>query len=130
MVVSNCRNLLQSQSLCEASHERMRPAFPGNRSLVAIPFCCCVVAKLPKSHRQVSGENFGNRFSEGVYLHSDDKIPAVHMFENGCEHLLLGTGELYHEMNKDGNVSKEEFVHRYTLNRSRSMEADTDKSGN
>jgi Ca2+-binding EF-hand superfamily protein len=33
------------------------------------------------------------------------------------------------DMNKDGNVSKKEFLHRYTLNRSRFMEADTDKNG-
>ena len=33
------------------------------------------------------------------------------------------------DMNKDGNVSKKEFLHRYTLNRRRFMEADTDKNG-
>ena len=33
------------------------------------------------------------------------------------------------DMNNDGNLSKKEFLHRYTLNRSRFMEADTDKNG-
>ena len=33
------------------------------------------------------------------------------------------------DMNNDGHVSKKEFLLRYTLNRSRFMEADTDKNG-
>jgi hypothetical protein len=50
-------------------------------STVAHPFGGQIVSKHPKFHSQVIGKGFGNRNAEGIFLCSDDKTPAVDIFD-------------------------------------------------
>ena len=84
-------------------HERMRPAFASNRSLVVIPFRSRVVPQLPKSHRQVNGKRFGNRFTEVVYLHTSDKMSPIHMFDM-MSHKVMIVSDFRHSCLKSDTV--------------------------
>ncbi len=84
-------------------HERMRPAFASNRSLVVIPFRSRVVPQLPKSHRQVNRKRFGNRFTEVVYLHTSDKMSPIHMFDM-MSHKVMIVSDFRHSCLKSDTV--------------------------
>jgi hypothetical protein len=62
------------------AHDRMRPAFAGTLATVNIPFGCRVLARIPREHRLVSNGSFGDRFVEGIYLHSDTKTPCIFIY--------------------------------------------------
>ena len=67
-------------------------------STVAHPFGCRIVAKLPKLHSQVIGKSFGNRYAEGIFLCSDDKTPAIHMFDMISRKIMLVSDfKTYHD---------------------------------
>jgi hypothetical protein len=58
-------------------------------STVAHPFGSRIIARLPKLHSQVIGKSFGHRYAEGIYLGSDDKTPAVHMYDMMSRKIMI-----------------------------------------
>jgi hypothetical protein len=58
-------------------------------STVDHPFGSRIIAKLPKLHSQVIGKSFGHRYAEGIYLCSDDKTPAVHMYDMMSRKIMI-----------------------------------------
>jgi hypothetical protein len=58
-------------------------------STVAHPFDSRIIARLPKLHSQVIGKSFGHRYAEGIYLGSDDKTPAVHMYDMMSRKIMI-----------------------------------------
>ena len=58
-------------------------------STVAHPFGSRIIARLPKLHSQVIGKSFGNRYAEGIYLCSDAKTPAVHMYDMMSRKIMI-----------------------------------------
>ncbi len=67
--------------LLSTPQARLQSTFAGSMSTVAHPFGSRIIARLPKLHSQVIGKSFGHRYAEGIYLCSDDKTPAVHMYD-------------------------------------------------
>jgi len=65
------------------AHQRMQPAFAGTRATVAIPFGSRIVSTIPRKHRLVVNESFGDRFVEGIYLYADDATPTIRMYDFG-----------------------------------------------
>jgi hypothetical protein len=63
------------------AHERLGPAFAGTFRTVAVPFGCRVTSTLPIEHRKVTNKSFGNRYAEGIYLHSHSATPSIWMFD-------------------------------------------------
>ena len=77
---------------------RLKSNFAGDMSTVAHPFGCRTVTKLPKLHSQVIGKSFGNRYAEGIFLCSDDKTPAIHMFDMISRKIMIVSDfKTYHD---------------------------------
>ena len=62
------------------AHDRMRPAFAGTLASVNIPFGCRVLARIPREHRLVTNDSFGDTFVEGIYLHGDTKTLCIFIY--------------------------------------------------
>jgi hypothetical protein len=58
-------------------------------STVAHPLGSRIIARLPKLHIQVIGKSFGHLYAEGIYLCSDDKTPAVHMYDMMSRKIMI-----------------------------------------
>ena len=58
-------------------------------STVAHPFGSRIIARLPKLHSQLIGKSFANRYAEGIHLYSDDKTPAVHMYDMMSRKIMI-----------------------------------------
>jgi hypothetical protein len=75
--------------LLSTPHVRLQSTFAGNMSTVAHPFGSRIIARLPKLHSQVIGKSFGNRYSEGIYICSDAKMPSVHMYDMMSRKIMI-----------------------------------------
>ncbi len=123
-------------------------------STVAHPFGCRTVAKLPKLHSQVIGKSFGNRYAEGIFLCSDDKTSAIHMFDMiSRKNMIVSDFKTYHDqfpfriqhclrhpsytaaeiakmhtqdVADDAAVSAEQQTHAFTRSQTRALEATQD----
>ena len=75
--------------LLSTPQARLQSTFAGTMSTVAHPFGSRIIARLPKLHSQVIGKSFGNRYAEGIYLCSDAKTPAVHMYDMMSRKIMI-----------------------------------------
>jgi hypothetical protein len=72
-----------------STQSRLQSIFAGTMSAVPHPFGSRIIARLPKLHSQVIGKSFGHRYAEGIYLCSDDKTPAVHMYDMMSRKIMI-----------------------------------------
>ncbi len=75
--------------LLSTPQARLQSVFAGTMSTVAHPFGSRIIARLPKLHSHVIGKSFGHRYAEGIYLCSDDKTPAVHMYDMMSRKIMI-----------------------------------------
>ena len=75
--------------LLSTPQARLQSTFAGTMSTVAHPFGSRIIARLPKLHSQVIGKSFGHRYAEGIYPCSDDKTPAVHIYDMMSRKIMI-----------------------------------------
>jgi hypothetical protein len=65
----------------KTTHDRMQPAFDNTLKNVCIPFGSRIISPIPCEHSLVRGSSFGDRFVEGIYLHTALTVPVMHIFD-------------------------------------------------
>jgi hypothetical protein len=62
------------------THDRMQPVFDNTLKNVCIPFDSHIISPIPRDHNLVRVSSFGDRFVEGIYLHTALTDPSIHIF--------------------------------------------------